>query len=302
MAAPRQTRSYIALLLVVSFWGSYPAAIKLALVDMSPFVLSALRSTLASLFLGIVVLRREARELRRLTAADVGAFAFLGFVGIVVATTFTYVAVSLTTASNAAILQAATPVMVAVGARLYLGERLGRVQWLGVACSAAGVLLVVSRGEWAALRPSSLQVGDLLVLFSLSGWSAYTIYGKRVLAGRSPALATAAAYLLGTLMVIPLAPLTAPLYPPPRFASLAGWGVIFYQGIPGALAHVWWYEGVRAVGPSRSAIFMNLQPVVGVLLAAALLGERIGLAQLLGGVAVLVGVGLTTGQRDKAGG
>ena len=98
-------------------------------------------------------------------------------------------------------------------------------------------------------------------------------------------------------MLLLLALATAPLFPPPRLASPTAWGVVLYQAILGGLAHVWWYEAVQAVGASRSAIFMNFQPVVGVLLAAAMLGERIGLAQVVGGLAVLVGVALTTRQR-----
>lgn len=297
MTGPSQTRAYVALFLVVSLWGSYPALTKLALVDVPPFLLAAVRCALASAFLGILLVRRGLQDVRVLTADDLRAFAILGFSGILISTTFTYLAIYLTTASNAVILQASTPVMVAVGARLYLGERLRALQWLGVGCSAAGVLLVVTRGEWAALRLENLHSGDFIVLFSLAGWTAYTIYGKRILALHSPALATTLSYILGTLMLIPLALLTAPLFPPPRLASATAWGVILYQAILGALAHVWWYEGVRTVGPSRSAIFMNFQPVVGVLLAAALLGEAIGAPQLLGGGAVLVGVALTTRQK-----
>jgi drug/metabolite transporter (DMT)-like permease len=54
---------------------------------------------------------------------------------------------------------------------------------------------------------------------------------------------------------------------------------------------------VQVVGPSRSAIFMNLQPIVGLLLAATLLGEQIGLWQVAGGLLVLGGVALTTRER-----
>jgi len=289
-----QTRAYIALLLIVALWGSYPATAKLALADFPPFFLVTLRCLLASGFLTLLLYRRGFEEARALTWNDLQGLGFLGFSGIFISTGFTYLAIYLTTASNAVILQAATPVMVALGARLYLRERLRRLQWMGVVCSAAGVLLVVTKGGWAALRPATLQGGDFLVLFAISGWSVYTIYGKRVLAVHSPALATTAAYVLGSLMLLPLALVTAPLFPTPRLASPAAWGVLLYQAFLGALAHVWWYEGVKAVGASRSAIFMNFQPVVGVLLAAAMLGEKIGLAQVLGGLAVLIGVALTS--------
>jgi drug/metabolite transporter (DMT)-like permease len=292
-----QTRAYAALLLIVALWGSYPATAKLALRDLPPFILVTFRCLLASVFLGVLLARRGFAETRALTLSDLRGLSFLAFSGIFLSTGFTYLAIYLTTASNAVILQAATPVIVAVGARLYLGEQLRPLEWTGVACSAAGVLLVVTRGGWANLRSANLQVGDFIVLFAISGWSAYTIYGKRVLAVHSPALATTVAYVLGSLMLLPLALATAPLFPAPRLASPTAWGVVLYQAIIGALAHVWWYEGVKAVGPSRSAIFMNFQPVVGVLLAAAILGETISLAQVVGGLAVLVGVALTTRQK-----
>ena len=296
-----QTRAYIALLLVASLWGSYPAVTKLALPDLPPFILALLRCLLASAFLVILLFRRGLGEVRALTLGDMRAFAVLGFSGIVISTAFTYLAIYLTTASNAVILQASTPVMVGVGAWLYLGERPSGLQWLGVGCSAAGVLLVVTRGQWATLRLGNLHAGDFIVLFALTGWSAYTIYGKRVLTIHSPALATTFSYVLGTLMLIPLTVFTAPLFRPPHLGSALAWGVVLYQAILGAFAHIWWYEGVRAVGPSRSAVFMNFQPVVGVLLAAALLRETIGAAQIVGGVAVLIGVALTTHYKEKAG-
>jgi drug/metabolite transporter (DMT)-like permease len=95
-------------------------------------------------------------------------------------------------------------------------------------------------------------------------------------------------------MLVPLAVVMAPLFPSPDLASPAAWAVVAYQAVLGAVAHVWWYEAVKAVGPSRSAMFMNLQPLVGVLLAWALLGEGIAPATVVGGLAVLTGVALTT--------
>jgi len=77
---------------------------------------------------------------------------------------------------------------------------------------------------------------------------------------------------------------------------VVAWTVVLYQAILGSVAHVWWYEAVHLVGPSRAAVFLNLQPIIGVLLAWVMLGERIGLSGVLGGAAVLAGVALTTKQ------
>ncbi len=294
MPGASQTRAYLALLIIVTLWGSYPATAKLALQDFPPFFLAAVRCTLASTFLVLLLVRAGPDAGRDITPAALRAFLILGIAGIWGSTQITYVAIYYTTASNAALLQSATPVIVAVAARLFLGERLAARQWLGVAVSAAGVLLVITDGRLAAIRPRELRAGDFINLLGLCGWSAYTVYGKRVLATFSPALATTGAYVLGTLLIIPTAVVAAPFFPAPRLGSATAWGVVFYQGLIGAVAHVWWYKAVQVVGPSRSAMFMNVQPVVGVLLATALLAGRIGPWQVGGGVLVLSGVALTT--------
>jgi drug/metabolite transporter (DMT)-like permease len=93
---------------------------------------------------------------------------------------------------------------------------------------------------------------------------------------------------------LPMMLVAAPFFPRPDFTSQTAWLVVLYQAFLGAVAHVWWYEGVKAVGPSRAAIFMNLQPVVGLLLAWVMLHEAVEWPEVVGGALVLLGVALTT--------
>lgn len=297
MPGASQTRAYVALLVIAILWGSYPATAKLALEDFPPSFLAAVRCTLASAFLVTLLLRSEPDSVRLVTPAALRAFLVLALAGIWGSTQITYLGLYFTTASNAALLQTATPVVVAVAARLYLGERLAPVQWLGVAVSATGVLLVITEGRLTAIKAGDLRAGDFITLVSLSGWSLYTVYGKRVLARYSPTLATTGAYVVGTILILVTAAVTAPVFPAPRLDSATAWAVVVYQGLVGAVAHVWWYRAVHVVGPSRAAIFMNLQPVVGVLLATLLLAEDIGPWHIIGGALVLGGVALTTRER-----
>src|SRR4029434_9768897 len=97
-------------------------------------------------------------------------------------------------------------------------------------------------GLFAVLEPADLHSGDFITLLSLCSWAVYTVYGKRVLASYSPLLATTAAYMMGTLLILPTAALTAPLFPTPRLGSLTAWAVVFFQGLLGAVAHIWMYE------------------------------------------------------------
>ena len=295
-----QTRAYVALLLIASLWGTFPATSKLALADIPPTLLTAVRCAIAAGFMSVLLLRAGFDTARALTADSVKAFFVLGIAGFVVSTHISYWGIYTTSAANAAILQATAPVMVALGARAYLGEQLGGKQRVGVAISMLGVLLVVTQGRLAELAPSELRLGDFLTLLSLAGWTVATVYGKRVLGAHSPALTTTAAYVCGTLILIPLAIVTAPLTPRPRLASPVAWAVLLYHAIPGAIAHLWWYAAVERVGPSRAAIFMNVTPLVGIGMAALLVGEEIGPWQIGGAALVLAGVGLTTGGRTVA--
>jgi drug/metabolite transporter (DMT)-like permease len=293
-----QTRAYVALFLIASLWGTFPATAKLALVDLPPTLMTAVRCAIAASFLSVLVLRSGFDAARELNADAVRAFFVLGASGLVVSTQISYWGIYTTTAANAAILQATAPVMVAIGARAYLGERLRPRQRVGVLVSMVGVLLVVTEGRLADLAPGELRLGDFLTLLALVGWSVYTVYGKRVLAGHSPMLTTAGAYVCGTLVLVPLAVVTAPVTPPPRLGSTVAWIVLLYHAVPGAVAHLWWYAAVQRVGPSRAAIFMNVTPVVGIGMAALLVGEDIGPWQIGGAALVLSGVALTTGGRS----
>src|SRR5437762_14232661 len=98
----------------------------------------------------------------------------------------------------------------------------------------------------------------------------------------------------GTLLLAGVAAVSLRLMPRPRLASrIAGAGLL-YHAILGAIAHLWWYAAVERVGPSRAAIFLNVTPLVGMALAAALLGEPIGPWQIGGVALVMGGVALTT--------
>jgi drug/metabolite transporter (DMT)-like permease len=289
-----QTRAYAALLLIATLWGTFPATGKLAVADFPPVFLTAVRGVIASAFLVALLARSGAETVRGLGPGSVRAFVTLGVLGLSLSTQLSYVGYAYTTAANAAILQAATPVLVALGARVYLGERLRRRQQLGVAVSTLGVLVVVTDGRLWMLRLEQLRLGDFVTLVGLVAWMAYTVYGKRVILTHSPALTTTAAYVAGTCVLVAEAVLTAPLFPRPVLTSGRAWSVVLYHPLFGAVAHIWWYRAVERVGASRAAIFMNVTPIVGVVLATTLLAEPVGAWEIVGTLLVLAGVALTT--------
>jgi len=74
-------------------------------------------------------------------------------------------------------------------------------------------------------------------------------------------------------------------------ASGATWGAIVYSGIAGlVVAYLFWYRGVRVLGPTRTAMYVNLQPVFALAVAWMALGEHPGVVQIVGAAGVMTGL------------
>jgi len=132
-----------------------------------------------------------------------------------------------------------------------------------------------------------------MMLGAASCWAAYTLVGRAALKGLSPIAATTYASLwgLGFLLITASREL-----PHVAWASLGWqvWASVTYLGAFGTVvAFVWWYEGVKALGPARTAVFNNLVPVFGVSLAALMLGEQVMASMIAGGLLVATGVTIT---------
>ena len=140
---------------------------------------------------------------------------------------------------------------------------------------------------------ASFGVGEISMSISVIAWALYTILGRKALGRLSPLATTTYAALFGFLMLAGFTLASTPLESL-AIPSATSLGAIAYLAIGGTVVpFVWYYQGVQALGPERTAVFNNLIPVFGVLLGAALLAEPISLSMALGGALVIAGVSLT---------
>lgn len=285
-------RAYLLLLVVIVFWaGNFPVS-KLALFYLGPLTLAAARALVAAPLLLLVACLTGPLP-RPLARRDHVAFAMLGLSGLAGTTTIWYWGLSSTTALNAGILGATSPIGVATAAALLLGDRLTARNWLGIALTVVAVLMTVTKGSLHALLTFSLNRGDLLILLSQVAWIVYTLYSRAATSLLPPVWVMAGAHVVSAAVLVPLAlALEAPWRT--SAAALPGWGLVLYGGVPVTLAHIWYYGVIRKIGPGRTATFMNLMPFVVIALAWAIAGEPIRWYHLVGAVLVTGGVFLTT--------
>jgi drug/metabolite transporter (DMT)-like permease len=163
---------------------------------------------------------------------------------------------------------------------------------LGIGLSVAGVGLVLVGDSGAAPGDSSLG-GALLVLGGCVCWALYTVLLQPI-TQRVRGLQVSALTMLGG--AIPLVLMAVPQLIATRWTTLhaSAWGAILYSGI-GALviAYLFFYRGVRVLGPTRTAMFGNLQPVIALIVAWLFLGEVPTVWQMVGTGSIMSGIFLT---------
>lgn len=192
----------------------------------------------------------------------------------------------------------AGPVLIAVGARLAMGERLGAGGIAAVAGAPVGLVVLVFGSGGGAVRPAG--IGWALV--SAAGYAAMTLLTRWLGrdGGGDPLSTTAWSLAVGTVCLLPFAAVEGLL---PHTVHLA-WvvGLLTYVAlVPTALAYVLYFAGAAVVRSATVSVIMLLEPVSAAVIAVVLLGERLTTATVLGTLLLLAAViGLVYGELRAA--
>ncbi|HLI06838.1 MAG TPA: DMT family transporter [Ktedonobacteraceae bacterium] len=288
---PRRTLSWSLLILANVLWACSYVAAKVALRDVSVNLMLALRMGIASLvLLPLLVARRG--ELR-LTRKDLPMLALLALVGFVINKLLEYGGLALTTASDVALLIASESIFTAALSWLLLRERFKPLTGVALLLGFAGVYLIIERslvpnipsggGAWRI-------VGDLMVVLALIFEALYTVRGKALLVKHSPLLVTSVAIVGSMVFWLPIGGWEL-LHSGWPAISLPGWLSIGWMAIMStAVAYLLWFQGLAKVDGSAAASTLFIQPLLGTLLAIALLGDQLTPTTIIGGILIIVSV------------
>ena len=294
MALSPQRRALLLMILTALVWaGLFPTG-KVALRSIPPFTFAAIRLTIGAALLFLYLQRKsDAEEMPvNWTPRLVGSFLFLGFTGYMLSVGGSYQGLRFTTATNAALLNAASPIAIALLAAMFLREKMSAKMLLGIVISIVGVGVIVSRGSWQVITASAYNPGDLIIVATLFAWGIYTTYGRHLMRVVSPLAATTYAYIAGATYLLIACWLTEWESWQVAETRWDSWLAVAYQSTLGTFAHFWYYQAVEILGPSRAGVFINLVPVMAIGIAYVFLDEALTLPHLVGGLIVLVGVGV----------
>ena len=220
-------------------------------------------------------------------------YALLGFIGISFHQWLQSTGLVTAQASTTSWIVSTSPVFIALLGWFFLKEKLGLNTIFGIMLASLGVLLVVSKGSLSSLISGNFgTTGDLLVLISAPNWAIFSVLSRSALKDKPALFVLFYVILFGWLFT------SIPFVATHGWLEIAhlnttGWLAVAFLGIGcTALAYIFWYDGLQAIPASRAGVFLYIEPLISLVVAAVLLGEAITLAALLGGGLILAGVWL----------
>jgi len=283
---------YFKLLLTAFFWGGTFIAGRILAGSVGPYSAAFLRFLVASVFLVLFTFKVEGR-VPKLTPKTIFGVVLLGMTGVFSYNVFFFKGLNLIEAGRAAIVIANNPVFITLLSALLFGERLTALKGAGVLLSVTGALVVITRGDLAAVAGGGIGKGELMIFGCVASWVAYSLIGKKVMTDLSPLSAVACSALIGAAALLPAALFEGLAADAPAYRSV-DWIALFYLGFFGTvLGFVWYYQGIQRIGPARASLFINFVPISAVILAFLVLGEPLTPSLAAGALLVCTGVYLT---------
>jgi drug/metabolite transporter (DMT)-like permease len=275
-------------------WGYNYAAIKYSTVGFSPIFTSFVRSAVASV-LGIIycLIIKEPlfhRDIRLFHGFVVGLLFGVEFVCL-------YLGMLYTSAARAAVLVYLSPFVVALGAHMFLAERLDRLKTLSLMVAFFGVYLVF-QGK-PAFHSGAMWIGDALEILAAVFWGITTLYIKKFLAHRVHPIHT---FLYQLVFSIPIIFVCALILEPvwvKATSSLVIISVIYQSVVVAFASYLVWFKMVHIYPVGKLSVFTFLAPLFGVASGVLFLGEEATTGLLIGLACVCAGIYGTNYTRAK---
>jgi Permeases of the drug/metabolite transporter (DMT) superfamily len=280
---------HIAALVTILLWGTTYVSTKVLLEEFSPIEILFTRFLIGFLVLSLVFPSRLRLKNRR----EVYLFIAAGISGITLYYLLENIALTMTTASNAGVIIALAPFFTAcLSYWLLKTEKPGAQFYIGFLCAITGICLI-SGGSGGAL---SINVwGDLLAALAALVWAVYSVLVRKIGAlGYNPIQATRRIFFYGLVGMIPVVALMDFRLGLERYADSVNLANILFLSLgASALCFVTWNTAVKLLGAVKTSVYIYLSPVVTVVSAAIVLGERMTGVMIFGTCLTLAGLWLS---------
>ncbi|MFO7727852.1 MAG: DMT family transporter [Desulfonatronovibrio sp.] len=278
-------KAYLALTTAMFLWGSSFIALKIAFVWYDPMTAIFGRMLSASLVMLLIFPRIKRVKRQR---GDIGLLLLMAFFEPCMYFVFEGFALNFTSASQAGMVSAMMPLMVAVSAFFILREKI-------MLKTLTGFFLAVAGGIWISVFSESTEgapnpmLGNFLEFLAIASAAGYTICAKHLSVRYHPLYLTAVQSFLGTAFFFPLM-IISPQGVPSSFELIPVLAIIYLGVVVTLVAYTCYNYGVSKIPVGQASSFINLVPVFSIGLGWMILGERFTAVQFFGVVLVFAGI------------
>lgn len=292
----KRQKGIIAMLVAVFVWGISFINIRVAMGVMGAMTLGGLRFFMATLMLFIIM--KVMKVDLRLNKKDLPLFMVAAGIGITVYFYFENNGVKYTSASIASIIIGAIPVFSVIAEAILYKKKLTKILLASVVLSVVGVGLIVGL-DLQDLENGGSIIGYLMMFGAVISWIIYSIANKPLFERYDQGLITFYQSLIGLIFFLPFMP-----FETNQWHQIFTWNIFFHvfflAAFASALGFYLYLKGLDYLGISESSIYINLIPVVTVIISYFWLGETLSLMQLFGGLLVIGSVYIMNFDAPKA--
>ena len=288
---PAHKKGIIALIIANTIWGAASPVFKFALQNISPFLLAFIRFYGAALILLFFTYPHL-----KILKQDYLKIFLLAFFGITLNITFFFLGLKITSSINAPIIASSGPIFLYLFSILILKEHSHYKVLIGLTVSLIGVLLIIGQPLFTGQLDGQLY-GNLLLIIATLASVAHTIIAKEISRSYSATTISFWIFLIGAVTFLPL--LIWEIASGSINYSLDHRGIIgivFGIFLSSAAAYTLFEYGVKYINAQDVGIFTYIDPIVAILIAIPLLGEKLSLIYIMGSVFVFGGIYLAEGR------
>jgi len=283
--------AYVALFFAAVMWGATAPIMKMTLEVVPVFTLAFIRFGSASVLMFPLVFKKLA--IRR---EDVKTIFFGALCGITFNISLFFFGLKLTSALNAGILIASTPIFTFLFAHIFLKEKLTRNFIYGGLIGLMGIMVIIGKDLFKDGMNIS-PIGDVLILLATIFFVSYETISKKLFKSYNALVITFYSFLFGSLSLVPFVIWES--------QKNIGWvnqlsvpviaGIIYGIVFSSFLAYSFWEFGLSKITESKVGFFLYFSPIASTITAVVILSEKINSSFLIGAILILLGIFIAEG-------
>jgi len=286
-------RTYIFLTLCVLFWAGNFVLGRFIKDDISPFEMAFFRWLFVLLIVSPILIIRF-KNIYKVFKQNYLLLLVLATLGITAYNTFLYIALTMTSSTNALMINSTVPILILILSFFILKQKIILHQFWGILLSTLGVIFLILKGDVSNILSLSFNQGDLWIIISSLSWAFYSVLIKFKPKELNNFELFAILVFLGFIILLPIYLYQGYSLEKEINLLISNYLAFTYISVfASCLSYYFWHYGIDHIGASKTGQFVHLMPLFGTSLAYIFLNERLMVYHLIGAILIAFGIYLS---------